>query len=345
MRIIVMALLLALAIGTAKAAILQGSDANATVVLFGSTRMPVNDENSTQEILKVDIGLVGAKNATYELMDQNGKAYSAGLYKTLSSGKQTVYFLTDIDSLFKLMNATPEGEAPIYINWWATPKASNDRMILRYYGIVDSSANSDEQAVVIQARVQNNGTKDLLVTPENFTLLDQWGWPYQPTLGFDPEVVSPNNATSDRVLIGFTGISPGSRPTALVYDFGAQDQVAIVFDRDYVPLSDEVVYGAASKTTAAQTTAPSSSAAAVTSQPEAVKVEPSTNQTQAAQTTEAAKNESTVASKISSIKEKVAASKAKLAATRQDLANQTPDTNETASAINSSLNNSSSISA
>jgi len=342
MRIIVMALLLALAIGTAKAVILQGSDANATVMLFGSTRMPVDDENSTQEILKVDVGLIGANNATYELMDQNGKTYSAGLYQILSSGKQTVYFLTDIDSLFKLMNATPEGEAPIYINWWATPKASNDRLILRYYGIVDSSANSEEQAVTIQARVQNNGTEDLLVTPENFTLLDQWGWPYQPSLGFDPEVVGPNNATSDRVLIGFTGISPGSRPSALVYDFGAPDQLAIVFDRDYVPLSDEVVYGAASNASKAPATAPS--AAAVTPESVPAKAEVSTNQAQAAQTTEAAKSENTT-SKINSIKEKVAASKAKLAATRQDLASKTPDTNETASASGSSQNNSTNVSA
>ena len=332
MRIIVMALLLALAIGTAKAAILQGSDANATVVLFGSTRMPVDDENSTQEILKVDVGLVGAKNATYELMDQDGKIYQAGLYKTLSSGKQTVYFLTEMDSLFKLMNATPDGEAPIYINWWATPKASNDRMILRYYGIVDSSANSDEQAAVVQVRVQNNGTNDLFVTPENFTLLDQWGWPYQPTLGFDAEIVSPNNATSDRVLIGFTGISPVSRPAALAYDFDTPNQLVIEFERDYVPLSDEVVYGAASKTSTAPAAAPS--AATVAPEPASVQAAPSTNQT----------NENTT-SKINSIKEKVAASKAKLAATREDLASKTPDTNETASISSSALNNSTSISA
>ena len=64
MKIIVLALLLALAFGTAQAAPLQGSDGNATVVLFGATRTPLADENSTQEILKVDVGLIGAENAT-----------------------------------------------------------------------------------------------------------------------------------------------------------------------------------------------------------------------------------------------------------------------------------------
>ena len=89
MRLIVLALLLALAFGTAQAVPLQGSDGNATVVLFGATRTPLADENSTQEILKVDVGLIGAENATYELVDADDNIYQPGLYKPLSSGKQT----------------------------------------------------------------------------------------------------------------------------------------------------------------------------------------------------------------------------------------------------------------
>jgi len=70
MRLFVLALLLALVLGTAQAVPLQGSDGNATVVLFGATRTPLDDENATEEILKVDVGLVGTENATYELLDQ-----------------------------------------------------------------------------------------------------------------------------------------------------------------------------------------------------------------------------------------------------------------------------------
>jgi hypothetical protein len=355
MRIIAITLLLALAFGAALAAPLQGSDINATVVLFGSSRMPVEDENSTQEILMVDVGLIGAENATYQLIDQNGNVSLPGLYRQLSSGvlkgsvnaKQTIYFLTEKDSLFKLINVTPDGEAPIYLNWWATPKASNARLILRYYGIVETQVNSNEQAVVMQVRVQNNGTQSLFVSPENFTLLDQWGWAYAPTLGFDPETVAPGAATWDRVLVGFTGISPISRPAALAYDYGAPDQIIIQFERDYVPLSNEVVYGSSAQNNTASAAAPTAAASTAASSETAVplvQAEAASGQAGTAQTAQASASENTT-TKVSSIKDKVAASQARLAAMKLDLDKKTPESDEAASSSGSALNNSSSISA
>jgi hypothetical protein len=329
MKIIVLALLLALAFGTAQAVPLQGSDGNATVVLFGATRTPLADENSTQEILKVDVGLIGAENATYQLVDADNNIYLPGLYKPLSSGKQTVYFLTTKDSLFKLLNVTPEGGKPIYINWWATPKGSNDNLIVRYYGITDWLINPDEQGIVIQVRVQNNGTQKIIVSPENFTLMDQWGWPYRPTLGFDPEIVEPQKATTSRVLLGFTGISLLSRPAALAYDNGAPNQIIIMFERDYVPLSDELVYGAnATKSAASVEPAPAA-------------VQPTSNPTEQNVAVQAPASETKETKKLS-IKDKLAASKARLAATKASLDEKTPDANSTSS---SASNSSSSISA
>jgi hypothetical protein len=330
MRLIFLALLLALTLGTAQATPLQGSDGNATVVLFGATRTPLEDENATQEILKVDVGLMGTENATYQLVDADNNIYLPGLYKPLSSGKQTVYFLTTKDSLFKLLNVTPKGGAPIYINWWATPKGSNDNLIVRYYGITDWLINPDEQGIVVQVRVQNNGTQKLIVSPENFTLMDQWGWPYRPTLGFDQQIVMPGNAT-DRVLLGFTGISLLSRPAALAYDNGASNQIIILFERDYVPLSDELVYGAnATKSAASVAPAP---AAVLTSNPAAQNV-----------AVQAPANETKETKKLS-IKDKLAASKARLAATKVSLDKKTPDTNVTANTSSNASNSSSSITA
>lgn len=327
MRLIVLALLLALAFGTAQATPLQGNDGNATVVLFGTTRTPLEDENATQEILKVDVGLMGALNATYQLVDADNNIYQQGLYKPLSSGKQLVYFLVPKDRLFKLLNVTPEGGKPIYINWWATPKGSNDNLILRYYGISDWVFNPDEQMIVVQVRVQNNGTKNLIVGPENFTLLDQWHWPYRPTLGFDAETIGPQNATS-RVLLGFTGISLISRPAALAYDYGASNQIIIDFERDYVPLSDEVVYGAnATKSTA-------------TVQPLPAVALPAQDSSAQSKAVQAPANETT-GTKKSSIKDTLTASKARLAAMKVGLDKKTPDTNSTSS---SASNNSSSTS-
>ena len=329
MRIIVLTLMLALALGTAQATPLQGGDGNATVVIFGATRTPLEDENATQEILKVDVGLMGTENATYQLVDADNKIYLPGLYKPLSSGKQLVLFLVPKDSLFKLINATPESGKPININWWATPKGSNERMVLRYYGITDWLINPDEQGIVVQVRVQNNGTQKLIVSPENFTLLDQWGWPYRPTLGFDAEIVEPQKATS-RLLLGFTGVSLLSRPAALAYDKGASNQIIIMFERDYVPLSDAAVYGAnATKSAAVIVPAP-------------VAVLPTLNPaTQNVAVQAPAKSETTGTKKLS-IKDQLAASKARLAATKMSLDKKTPDTNGTANSTSSNASNSSS---
>ncbi|HQE96669.1 MAG TPA: hypothetical protein PKY20_00625 [Methanothrix sp.] len=330
--IILMALLLAMASETALALPLEGSNENATVVIFGSSRTPVEDENVTLEILKVDVGLMGAENASYELVDQNNLVYTPGLYRALSSGKQAVYFLTEWDSLFKLINVTPEGSDPILINWWMTPNASNERIKIRYYGITDSSINSDEQMLVLQVSVENLGGQSIYLTPFNFTLFDQWGWPYQPTLGFDAETLAPSSGT-DRLLLGFTGLPPVFRPAALAFDYGTPEEMVIDFENGYVPLSDELVYGniSASDATANDTSA-------------RTKVAPAAPAVQTAnQTEEAAAAEQPPASeataKISNIKQMVAASEARLAATREGLDQVNQDSNDTslsAEALNNS---------
>jgi len=330
--IILMALLLAMASETALALPLEGSNENATVVIFGSSRTPVEDENVTLEILKVDVGLMGAENASYELVDQNNLVYTPGLYRALSSGKQAVYFLTEWDSLFKLINVTPEGSDPILINWWMTPNASNERIKIRYYGITDSSINSDEQMLVLQVSVENLGGQSIYLTPFNFTLFDQWGWPYQPTLGFDAETLAPSSGT-DRLLLGFTGLSPVFRPAALAFDYGTPEEMVIDFENGYVPLSDELVYGniSASDATANDTSARTKVA------PAAPAVQTANRTEEAAAAEQPPASEATA--KISNIKQMVAASEARLAATREGLDQVNQDSNDTslsAEALNNS---------
>ena len=114
---------------------------------------------------------------------------------TLSSGRQLLYFLIPKDDLFKLVTVTPLSGKSININWWARPKVGNENLVIRYYGITDWLTNLDEQGIVVQVTAQSNVTQSQLVSPENFTLLDQWGWPYNPSLGFDPEIVGSQKAT------------------------------------------------------------------------------------------------------------------------------------------------------
>jgi hypothetical protein len=322
MKIIVIAILLALAMSLAQAYPLQGGDTNTTVTLFGATRAPLADENITGEILKIDVGLWGAENATYKLVDAKDNVYEPGLYKPLSSGKQLVYFLIPKDDLFKFITVTPTSGNPMNINWWATPKGSNNNLVIRYYGITDWLINPDEQGIVLQLRVTNNGTKDLYLAPQNFTLLDQWGWAYSPSAGFDPEVVAPQNATPTRLLLGFTGISLLSKPAALAYDYMTPNQIIIDLEKDQGQLSDVAVYGA-NATKSAISTLPGPATA-----PQAAEKinQTETNSTQANNTT---------STKLASLKDRIAASKARL----EGLGGEPPADGQK-SAVGSKLNSS-----
>ncbi len=332
MRLIILALLLALAFGTAQAYPLQGSDGTATVTLFGSIRTPLND---TLEILKVDVGLMGTENATYKLVDANDSVYEPGLYKPLSSGRQLVYFLIPKDDLFKLITATPLDGKSININWWARPKVSNENLIIRYYGITDWLTNPDEQGIVVQVTAQSNVTQSQLVSPENFTLLDQWGWPYNPSLGFDPEVVGPQKATT-RLLVGFTPVSLFSRPAALAYDYNTAHPIIIDFEKDFVPLTNDMVYGA-NATTSATTTVPASAvpAPALPAPTSTAVSEPAPAANQTNQTAAAPANNSTTI-KLSSLKEKIAATKARLGSVGST--DNSSQKSEVSASISSSLN-------
>jgi hypothetical protein len=113
------------------------------------------------------------------------------------------------------------------------------------------------------------------------------------------------------------------------------NQIIIDFERDYVPLSDELVYGANATKSAAPAEPLPTVASPVPDQTAAA-------QSAASETVQAPAKENTT-TKISSIKDKVAASRARLAATKESLDKKTPDTNETASS--NATNSTSSISA
>jgi hypothetical protein len=330
MRLVILALLLALAAFTAQAYPLHGGNENVSATLFGVTRTPLEDPNATQEILKLDVGIVGAENATYSLMDSKNNTFEPDQYQILQTGepanlsqRQIVYFLIPKDDLFKLINVTPVGAKPFNINWWLTPKGAKGDAIVRYYGITDWLTDTDSdgavlsQGVVLQLRVSNNGTNDLYLSPENFTLLDQWGWVYYPTLGFDPEVIAPGNATQARVKLGFTGLSFLSRPAKLAYD----GQTILDLEKDQGPLSDYVVYG---RSAAQASVSPTSGPTGTSQAANGTGAASAGNQTQANNTSK---------SKISSLQEEIAASRARLQGVSAELSSKSP----VGSDINSSV--------
>jgi hypothetical protein len=259
MRFIALAFMLAVFVGAAQAYPLIGGSGDVKCTLFGAYEIPIpgTDSNATAKeyTLKVDVGLIGSRNATYELVDGNDNVYhpDQARYKALQPGRQQVVFVVPptgdaIGGGFKLLRVSPSEGQPFAINWWKTPKKILGDVILRYYGVTDLQMGADEQSVTFGVSIQNNGTASFPIGPENFTLVDQWGWEYYTLEGFSSANLEAKK--SARVKVIFTNLSLLSKPSVLAYDY-LGNQIAIDLEKDTGPLSDAVVYGTKAPTTTA----------------------------------------------------------------------------------------------
>jgi hypothetical protein len=275
MRLIALAFALVLALGFAQAYPLSGGTAAVNCTLFGATKVPVpgTDPNATVQnyVLKVDVGLLGTRNATFELVDSKDKVYSpdpsmSWTFQPVSESyiRQLLAFVVPKDALFKLFKVTPSVGDPFAIKWWKTPKKSQGDIILRYYGVVDGRTNPNEQSVTYEVGIQNNGTNSILINPLNFTLLDQSGWEYYTMYGFGESYLGPKNST--KVKLNFSSVSDLSKPSALAFDYLTSNQIVFDLDKDTGPLTDAQVYGA-NAPSAATTATSIAPPAAVTAAP------------------------------------------------------------------------------
>lgn len=278
MRLLALILLIALILGLSQAIPLQGGSDAVKCTLFGLIKTPVSqDMNYTQADLQLDIGLLGSQNATYELVDSKDNIYKPIAYKSLQPGRTLLIFEVPETALFKLLKVTPKEGKPFNINWWKTPKGTKGDIIIRYYGVVDLVTQADQQAIAYEIKMANNGTAPLAVSPDNFTLLDQWGWPYYTTSGFTATEIPSKKAIDVNLVFG--GISPFSRPSVLAYDYGTDNQIIIDLDKDMVQLTDSQIYGTASSQTSQtqNAQAPQTAQASQVAQPPQVAKVPEVN--------------------------------------------------------------------
>jgi hypothetical protein len=320
MRLIALAFALVLALGVAQAYPLTGGTADVNCTLFGATKVPVHgtDPNATVQnyVLKVDVGLLGTRNATFELVDSKDKVYSPDPSmsrkfepNTASFIRQLLGFVVPKDALFKLFKVTPSVGDPFAIKWWKTPKKNQGDLILRYYGVVDNRMDPNEQSVTYEVGIQNNGTNSIAISPLNFTLLDQSGWEYYTVYGFSPTYLGAKNST--KVKVNFSSLSYLSKPTALAFDYLTSNQIVFDLDKDTGPLSDAQVYGTNVPSTATTVTSTAAPSAAVTVAPTvqaAPQAAPLTNSASAS----AAANKS-ASTGMQSVKDQINAVKARLA--------------------------------
>lgn len=320
MRLIALAFVLVLALGFAQAYPLTGGTAAVNCTLFGATKVPIpgTDPNATVQnyVLKVDVGLLGTRNATFELVDSKDKVYSPDpsiswtLQPTSESYiRQILAFVVPKDALFKLFKVTPSAGDPFAIKWWKTPKKIQGDLVLRYYGVVDTRTNPNEQSVTYEVGIQNNGTNGVTINPLNFTLLDQSGWEYYTMYGFGEINLGPKNSV--KVKVNFSSLSDLSKPTALAFDYLTSNQIVFDLDKDTGPLTDAQVYGTNEPVTATTATSTAAPPAAVTPAP-TVQVAPQASPKTKTESASAVANQATT-SGMQSLKDQLNAAKERLA--------------------------------
>ena len=130
MKLIALALMLALALGTAQGYPLSGGNGAVNCTLFGTEKRALTSEeggnNITDLVLTIDVGLTGAADANYALVDSKDHIYQHDDLRSveLQPGRKLVRFMVPRDALFKLLRVAPsEGDA-FSINYWKTPKPS-----------------------------------------------------------------------------------------------------------------------------------------------------------------------------------------------------------------------------
>jgi hypothetical protein len=320
MRFISVALVLLLVLGCAQAHSLSGGSGDVKCTLFGTYQVPIPgpDANATatEYALNVDVGLIGSTNATYELVDGNDKIYhpEASRSKALQPGRQNLVFVVPptgdaIGGGFKLFKVYPSEGQPFAINWWKTPKKIQGDITLRYYGITDLQIGEEGQSIAFDVKITNDGPSSIPISPENFTLIDQWGWDYYTLEGFADAVLEPKK--SARVKVIFNSLSLLSKPSVLLYD-GPSGQMTVDLEKDTGPLSDEVVYGTNAPTSGVSQSVANIAPASQT-KAEAAKYNAADNSADNVARQNVTSTQSAASAKVMSLKDQINASKQRLA--------------------------------
>jgi hypothetical protein len=202
-----------------------GGNGEVNLTVFGAFKRPLPPYiNQEDVILNVDVVLLQANStalnpvlAQFGLVDGNDRVYPSikGWGSDLQLGRKLLGFVVPKEAVIKSLQVYPDLGSPFSINWPEVPEVGNGEVELRCYGIVDQSVDYGHQSVTLDVGMTNNGTSNLIVGPKNFTLFDQWGWPYESDEAMVPRVLGRNE--SMRPWLTFGPLSPLSKPSLLVY--------------------------------------------------------------------------------------------------------------------------------
>lgn len=186
-------------------------------------------------ILYLDAGLRWSNGSSaelsgvkYVLIDGNDRSYSrdAASSRRVSPGRELLAFVVPREAIPKsLMVDSGIGEL-FKVDFGEPLNYSDENITVTYYGILGSRLDYSRKVLDIDLSVRNNSTSPLRVSPENCTLVDQWGWGYRATEGFEPRVLKANESV--RGVVRFRYLAPSSIPSLLLYNLSYGDGIIVI---------------------------------------------------------------------------------------------------------------------
>lgn len=208
---------------------------------------PGEDKNI---VLNVDVSLVKSNStgsypaqANYFLVDHNDKTYpTRGEFtRSLRPGRLLLGFAVHPETIPKMLIVVPTGSTGegerLSINFGELTNATNGKVNLLYYGVLNSKIASNLKFIDFDITVTNNGTKKLPMSSKNFSLIDQWGYKYDclPYHKYSFESFESRNLEPKemaRIKVSFGSLSPLSRPSKLVYEYSNTSSVVLNIDTE-----------------------------------------------------------------------------------------------------------------
>ncbi len=250
MRWLGMILVLVFTLGLAYGYPIHAGNGAVNCTIFGEFKDPytiVEPSGDRNIVLNVDVALIKANStssspaqAVYSLVDGNDRTYSTRgeFTRSLQPGRWLLGFAVPAETIPKTLIVDPTGYISegnsFAINFGELANATNGKVTLLYYGVLNSKINSNLKSVDFDIGITNNGTVKMPVTSKNFSLIDQWGWKYSSlehdyyNNGFADRELKPNETA--RIKVSFGSMSPLTRPAKLVYESSSTSSIIVNID-------------------------------------------------------------------------------------------------------------------
>lgn len=164
----------------------------------------------------------------YVLIDGNDRSYirDTASSRPISQGRELLAFAVPREAIPKSL-LVDSGIGEVFkVDLGEPLNYSDENITVTYYGIVGSRLDYSRKVLDIDVSVRNNSTTPLKVSPENYTLVDQWGWGYRASGGFDPRTLNANE--SIRGVVRFRYLAPSSIPSLLLYNLSYGDGIIVI---------------------------------------------------------------------------------------------------------------------